>query len=162
MLNQRRKKLIIEAPHLEIVEPEPVIVTSASASSLWIVLVCVFIGAIAVAAIIACYIKRKRTPPENIYAVKKNEQIPHNGVSKTLPDEECGLKSALTQRPPEIDKSSTSLISNKSGIPGGDGDVSDADSLDDDPDTTKFNEDGSFIGIYSKSTENVHASLPVI
>ena len=46
--------------------------------------------------------------------------------------------------------SSASLISNKSGEPGGADESEDSDSLDDDPDVNKFNEDGSFIGVYGQ------------
>jgi Bravo-like intracellular region len=46
--------------------------------------------------------------------------------------------------------SSASLISNKSGGPDAVNDSDDTDSLDDDPDVNKFNEDGSFIGVYGQ------------
>lgn len=46
--------------------------------------------------------------------------------------------------------SSASLISKHSGEPNAGDDDVDSDSLEDDADVTKFNEDGSFIGIYGQ------------
>lgn len=46
--------------------------------------------------------------------------------------------------------SSASLISDKSGGPDAVNDSDDTDSLEDDPNVNRFNEDGSFIGVYAQ------------
>jgi hypothetical protein len=116
----------------------------AGASSPWwiVILICIVV-AIIVIIVIVCLVMKKRGPTR--YQVK--EPVPVNGasdVTKPVDAEKAMTSAPAPGSPPDTTAggaSSESLI---------DDDVDDDVASVEDPDVTNFNEDGSFIGMYSE------------